>query len=132
MALFVIKTADRPEVNQWFADTLHRSKDDSLVKNPFKWKMKRIKTGRDLFLVMDAQPVIPNFSIFGWVTALAILLTWGFNVGVWIFLGIGLLGYFWTAEFFYHMTLLALRKKAKYQGKIKRIKLADLIREVVL
>lgn len=132
MALFVLRTDDKPEVRQWFSDTLTRSKSNSIIKNPFKWKLKIIKRGRDLLLVCDVQPILFNFSIFGWITALAVFLVWGAHWVVWIGVFVGMLTYFWTSDFYYQMTKLALRKKAKYAGKIKRIELSELIQEVVL
>lgn len=132
MPLFVVKTENNPEVKQWFNETRLRSKEASLIKNPFKWKLKVIKTGKDLLIVCDVQPVIFNFSIFGWVTAFTVFFIWGLHWVVWLGVLVGMMTYFWTSEFYYHMTWLALRKKARYEGSIKRIKFSELIREVVL
>lgn len=132
MALFVLRTESRPEVRRWLDETRLRSQEKSLIKNPFKWKLKVIKTGKELLIVCGVEPVFFNFSIFGWVTALAVFFIWGIHWVVWLGVLVGMLSYFWTAEFYYHMTWLALRKKAKYRGSIKRVKLAELIEEVVL
>lgn len=132
MALFAVRTEDKPEVKQWFNETRHRSQDDSFIRNPFKWKLKAIKTGQDLLIVCDVEPVIPNFTIFGWVTSFAIAFIWGVGWYVWPGVCVGMLTYFWTADFYYQMTKVALRKKAKYRGSIKRVKLSELIKEVVL
>lgn len=132
MPVYVVRTKDKPEVRKWFSDTERRSKEESLIKNPIKWDLKIIDKGKDVLMVCDAQPVIPHFWVFGWITALAILCIWGVNAGFWIFVSIGCLGYFWSGDFFYRMTVMALRKKAGYVGPIKRVKLDEFIRGVVL
>lgn len=132
MALFVVRTKDKAEVRQWFDETRERSKENNFIKNPFKWKLKMIKQGRDLLIVCDVQPLIFNFTIFGWVTAFVVFFLWGANWIVWSSVIVGMGTYFWTSAFFYQMTKLALRRKAKYSGPLKRVKLAELIKRVVL
>lgn len=132
MALFAVRLDDCPAVNKWYSETVERGKQDSLIKNPIKWRWKRFKKGRSVLLVCDASPAYFNFSIFGWITAVGILLIWGMNWAVWVFLAMGMLGYFWTSTFFYHMTWLALRKKMHYKGLLKRVRLRNVVQEVVL
>jgi len=132
MVLFVVRTKDKAEVRQWFDDTRKRSKDASIVKNPFRWKLKIIKQGRNLVMVCDVQPLIFNFTIFAWISAFAIFFIWGAHLMVLISVIIGMGTYFWTSDFYYQMTKLALRRKAKYSGPIKRVKLAELIRREIL
>lgn len=128
MSVLAVRTEDKPEVRQWFNETRARSKTDRFIK----WKMKVIKSGKDLLLVFEFKPVIFNFTIFGWVMAFGVFFVWGLNWVVWAGVVIGMGTYFWTPEFCHHMTILALRKKAKYRGSIKRVKLSELIQEVVL
>lgn len=132
MALFVVRVEDRKCVRQWFSDTQERSKEDSVLRNPLKWRLNSIKQGKSLLLVCDVEPVFFNFSVFGWVSGVAVFLIWGYHWVLWPCVIIGMMTYFWTADFFFQMTKLALRKKAKYSGPVKRVKLAELIREVVL
>ena len=132
MALFALRTRDSRKVREWFSDTQKRSEDKSLLRNPLKWKLKSIKKGQDLILVCDVVPVYFNFSIFGWITGFGVVVIWGYHWVLWPCILLGMLGYFWTWPFFYQMMKLALRMKARYTGPIKRVKLSELIKEVVL
>lgn len=132
MALFAVRVEDSPVVNKWYAETLERSQQDSLVQNPFKWRWKKFRHEKKLLLVCEASPVIPNFCPIFWLSAVGVLVVWGVNPVFWILIGLGLCWYFWTSAFYYHMTWVALRRKQKYRGVFKRVKLSDVVREVVL
>lgn len=128
MAVLAVRTEAQPEVKSWCDQAVKRGEKDLF----FKWKIKVIPKDQDLLIVMDAQPLIPHFYLVGWLLAFAVLLIWGMNIAVWIGVVIGMGGYFWTASFLHHMIWLALRKKAKYSGRLKRVKLSELVKEVVL
>lgn len=131
MALFIMQTKNRPAVHNWFMETVKRSKDSSAVKNPFTWKLKLERSDNDLLLVCDAQPIIFNFAIFGWFSAVGVLMVWGVNIAFWLLIMLGMMSYFWTADFYYRMSILALKKNG-YRGEIKRIKPSEYIRRRVL
>lgn len=131
MVVFALKTEDVKEVRQWVKETVERSKETDLIKNPLKWKFQLVKSGGALIMVCDVQPLIFCYPIMGWLIAIIVASVWGFNQVFWISVSLGLTSFFWTAEFFYRMTRLALRKNAKYAGRIDRVKLSDVIKEVV-
>jgi len=131
MSLYAFKTDLNQRVLDWVKATKRRGQDNHLLKNPFVWKFKTIKRDENLIVVIDAKPVLFNYSWFGWITGIVILLLWGATLWVLPFLFIGCLGVFWSAEFMFLMTKKALRK-CEYKGKVERLKYSALIREVLL
>ena len=130
MGLLVLRTEDAPEVRQWCETAVKRGEKDLF----YKWKIKIFHSSKksELLIVIDAQPLIPPFYLAGWAVAFGVLMIWGVNIAVWIGVVIGMGGYFWTSSFLHHMTWIALRKKVKYSGLLKRVKLSDLVKEVIL
>jgi len=131
MSLYSIKTENLLNVTNWVKETKKRGQENSIMKNPFYWKFKTIKTKKDLIIVIDARPVLPNFSFMGWFCGAVFLILWGVSALLIPCIFVGCMGIFWTADFLFFMTKRALRKQG-YKGPIKRIKHADLIREVIL
>jgi len=131
MSLYCFKTENVLSVTDWVKATKERSKGDSIIKNPFKWRIKTIKRDGDLFVVVEANPVYFNFSWFGWITGGFVLLIFGMHWVIFPCIGVGLLGVFWTAEPIFMLTKKALRKHG-YSGPIKRLKFSEFIREMVL
>lgn len=131
MSLYAFKTENHNAVIEWVSATKQRAKDTSLIKNPLNWRIKTIRREDFLYVIVEAKPVYFNFSWFGWVTAGGLLVILGLSAWIIPFLVIGCLGIFWTAEPVFLLTKKALRKHG-YSGSIKRLKLGDMIREVVL
>ena len=131
MAMYGMMLEKQDAVSKWIAQTNERTKEESFLKNPFKTKMKFWLRKKEVLLLIDIQPLYFNFTIFGWLLAVGTLIAFGF--GWWLIPGIvlGCLGVFWTADFYFLMAKLGLRK-AGYTGKVKRLKLSEIIREVIL
>lgn len=131
MSLYAMQLNKSPEVDEWLKQTMERSKDNSMLKNPFVWRIKqRTKKGRSI-IVVDVKPLFPNFSWLGWMSGVTVLFVWGATKWLIPCFIVGGLGVFWTSEFFFLMTKKALRK-AGYSGPIKRLKFSAVIREVIL
>lgn len=130
MAVYGMVLDKQDSVMQWIADTSRRGKEEGLVKNPFKVRIKFWLRKKEVLLVMSMNSVYFNYTIFGWVAAVASYLLLGF--GWWLFPWVvfGCLGVFWSPEFYYWTTRLGL-KKAGYTGKFRRLRLKDIIQEVV-
>jgi len=129
--LYAFKTDHCREVDDWIKATKERAKDDSMIKNPFKWRIKqRTKKGKSI-LIVEVTVLFPNLTIFGWITGAMVLMVWGATKWIIPCLVLGCLGIFWTSEFFFLMNKKALRK-AGYLGEIKRLKYGQVIREVIL
>lgn len=128
MILYAIKTDKDPAVDTWIKETKERSKENSMLKNPFMWKIKKVKKNITVF---DVRVLFPNFSWMGWVTGVMVLFVWGATKWLIPCMIVGGLGIFWTGEFFFWMTKKGL-KKAGYSGPVKRLKLREVIQEVVL
>ena len=131
MSLYAFKTDHSTPVTKWVNATRKRGKSNNVLKNPFIWTIKTFKRKDDLIVVVDAKPLLPNFSWMGWMGGVMILFVWGASTWLIPFLVLGCLGVFWTAEFLFLMTRKALRKHG-YSGPIKRLKLTEFIREVIL
>jgi hypothetical protein len=132
MALYVLKTEDSALVRTWFEETQKRSKEENVLRNPITWNLKLFRHGKSLMLLCSAKPLYFNFSVFGWITGLGVFIIWGPIWVIWPCVVVGMMGFFWTAEFYAAMTKLALRRKAKYTGRIERIKLGKFIEEVMM
>lgn len=131
MSIISFVTEKDQEVEDWVKATKERGKEKSLLKNPFHWKFKTFKLKDEFVVVMEGRPVFFNFSIFGWVSAILIVLVWGFSGWVIPFLIIGALGFFWTGNFLYFGVVIALKKRG-YKGRVRRLRHAELIKRVVL
>ena len=131
MSLYSLKTEDSVFVRQWVKATKKRGEDNNLLKNPFVWNIKTFKRKADLFVVVDAKPLLPNFSIMGWVCGLFVIMIWGVTFWLIPCMVLGCLHVFWTGEFLFLMTKKALRKHW-YSGPIKRLKHSEIIRELIL
>lgn len=132
MVVFALRTDHCGAVEKWLRETKTRSKSENFLQNPFKMRFRRYRSENGLILVFDVRPLFPNVTFFGWIIAVAVLFIFGrVNWVVWGGVILGMLGYFWTADFFYQMSKIAI-KKAGYKGsKIKRIRLSSLVEEVM-
>ena len=137
MSLYGFKTDHNTPVIKWINATKKRGEDNNLLKNPFVWNIKTktkpkgiLKRG-ELFVVIDAKPLLPNFSIMGWVCGVFVLMIWGATFWLIPCMVLGCLHVFWTGEFLFLMTKKALRKHG-YSGPIKRLKHPEIIRELIL
>ena len=131
MAVFALRTLDHSAVDEWVYASMQRGKHLPIARNPYEWRFKKVKKKDSLFVVCEVKPLVPPFYLGGWIAGAGVFLVWGYHWVLWPCVVVGMLGYFWTGEFFYQMSRLALRK-AGYKGSIKRIKLSELVREVVL
>jgi hypothetical protein len=97
--------------------------EPNMLLNPFTGGLHYEPYAKDnkprVRVLVLIKPIYPNFSIFGWMTAIVIYLLWGWSYG-WILLpvGIGCLGFFYT-DYFYMLMLWAGLKKNGYKGKIR-------------
>ncbi len=130
MVVYAIRTGRSRAVDRWLCQTVERSKDNSIVRNPFRMRFRKFEKGRSLILVFDVKPLYPNVTVFGWAVALMIFFLFGPVFWVWPGVGIGMLGFFWSSQFFYLMTRAGL-KRAGYKGSFERLKLSGLVSEVV-
>ena len=130
MAIYGMMLEKQDAVSKWIAETDKRSKEENFFKNPFKLRMKFWLRKKEVLLIMDIKPLYFNFSVFGWFMSAGALFMFGFGWWLWPGIILGCLGVFWTADFYFFMAKLGLRK-AGYKGKIKRLKLGDIIREVI-
>ena len=130
MVLYAIRVSRSRDVDHWLNQTKIRSKEPSMLKNPFTMRFKRIKTKDGLILLFDVKPLYPNFTVFGWPLALVIYIILGLNF--WVFPGmvLGLLGFFWTSHFYFWMSKIGI-KRTGYTGKFQRIKMYKLVEEVM-
>lgn len=132
MPVYALKTQKARSVQKWLKETKARSKEGNMLKNPFMMEFRSYSNKSDLILLCKVKPLYPNVSIMGWISAFAIVFVWGWHWVLWPCIILGMLGYFWTSEFYATMTRIALRRKAKYTGPIKRLRLAKFIEEVLL
>lgn len=131
MPVYVLRTLKVKSVVKWVDDTRRRSESGNLLKNPFKMQFRVYKNADHLLLLCKVNPIYPNFSVFGWLTGFAVLLIWGYHWILWPCLLVGMMGYFWSSPFYAFMTRVALRKKAKYSGPIKRLWMSHFVEEVM-
>ena len=131
MVVFAVRVSDCVEFRNWLKKTIDRGKNLPVAKNPFEWKFKTFKKNKNVLLVCEARPLLFNFSYMGWLSALGIFLTFGLHWILWPCVIVGMLGYFWTSGFYYNLLWIALKKQSK-SVVVKRVKLDDVIREVVL
>jgi len=129
--LYSFKTDKSNVVAEWLKATKERGKNDSMIKNPFLWRIKRLTRKGKFVVVVETTILFPNFSWIGWMMGAMIILVFGATKWLIPCLVLGCLGVFWTSEFFFLMTKKALRKSG-YSGPIKRLKHSDTIREVIL
>lgn len=135
MAIFGVRTDNKPVVKQFVKEVAERVNGGDLVKNPFTGYAKIIVTKpnpQETTTIIKMSPLWPNFAPWG---ALMTFIGWLIFGGVThpfyllIPLSFLVLGFFWTEDFFYLTFKLGLRK-AGYKGPIKRIKLKVLVDEL--
>lgn len=131
MAIYSFRTAKSEAVNKWLLETKERSKENNFLKNPFKLRFKKIVQKESWIIVVEMTPVFANISFIWWMMAFGIFFLWGLTPLILVPAIAGLSGIFWTSDFYFFMNKQAL-KKSGYKAKIQRLKLADLISEVVL
>lgn len=133
MALFAIKTQsqnrlDRDVIEKFIDDTTARLKLDNVYKNPFRGRIKKF-TKKEIY-VIEVNPLVFNFSLFGWPMAVGVFIVFGPTLWVLPGLLLGCAGVFWSRKFFYHFCVKGLRK-AGYNGPVVMLKDRDIIRKVV-
>jgi len=137
MSLYSFKTDWSPVVEKWIRATKKRGLENNMLKNPYFWKIKtmtkpkRLLKRGELIVIIDAKPLLPNFSFMGWVCGIFVLMIWGATMWLIPCMILGCLHVFWTGEFMFLMTKKALRKHG-YTGPIKRLKHSEIIRELIL
>lgn len=130
MVVFAVETLKDPDVDHWLKLSVKRSKEPSLLKNPFRFRFKRYERKKTYWLVFDVLPLYPNFTVWGWGLAGIIFFVWGLNFWVFAGLALGCGGFFWSTPFYYLMVRLGIRRNG-YKGKIKILRLANLVRGVL-
>ena len=133
MALFAISTKsrnllDRDVIERFVDDSAARLASDNVYKNPFRGRVRKF-TKKEIY-VFDISPMVPNFSIFGWVYAVGVFIVLGFTPWILPGVALGCLGVFWSRKFFYHFCVKGLRK-AGYVGPVVMLKPGEIIRKVV-
>lgn len=131
MAVFALRTEDHSTVDEWVYASIQRGRYLPATKNPYEWRFKKVRRKDSLLIVCEAKPLIPQFFWGGWIAGAGVFVVWGYHWVLWPCVLVGMLGYFWSSEFFYLMSRLALRKEG-YKGSIKRVRLVELVKEVVL
>lgn len=130
MVLFAMRTGNSRDVERWLSQTIARSKEENMLRNPFNMRFKKVRTKKGLLLVFEVKPLWPNVTFFGWLIAFTLFVLLGPSFWVWPGIVLGCLGYFWTSEFFYLMSKLGI-KKAGYSGEFKRVRLSKVVEEVM-
>lgn len=134
MALFGLETSgetqqERETINKFIETAKENLKSTSLLKNPFRGSIKAYPK-KELY-VISIEPLVFNYSVFGWPAAIITFIFWGFTPWVLPSLVVGCLGVFWSNKFFFFICVKGLRK-AGYAGPVKLLKPKDIIRRVVL
>lgn len=135
MALFGLITEEDNKAKEFATETKERLENNNLIKNPFKSSIRQFIISENdklkILFVVYIEPVYFNFSVFGYLLAFGVFVIWGLTP--WLIPGIalGLLGFFWGADFYYLMFRVGLRKKG-YKGHIKRIRYKGIIEKVLL
>lgn len=126
MAIFGVKIENSPEVKQFFSDTNDRLQGENLVKNPFNGGI-RYRAG---VYIVKICPIYANFTPVFPLLGFGLTTIFGFRWWHLIFYSVGLLGWFWSNNFFKFVMKKGLRK-AGYTGKLQFIKESDIIEKVV-
>lgn len=123
MALFGVMTENNDKTDQFFKDMEVKFREDNLIKNPFKARVKKSKRG---FHVISMTPLYPNFSLYAWLGAFALVFIAGWTPWVFIPVLFGMTGIFWSSYFFFFMAKLGLRKKG-YDGPVVYMKNKEIV-----
>lgn len=130
MALYGVLLDKQSCVLEWLEQTVKRSEKTTHGTMFVSVKPKLFVRDKELLLLVSVVPCFPNYTFFGWLMAGGswFILGWGW----WVIPGLilGAFGVFWTAEVWYWLNRLAL-KKAGYVGKFRRAGLERVIEEVV-
>jgi len=132
MAVFGVQTnGEVKTVNEYFRDTSKRLMNDNLVENPFVGGVKKYRVSSiKQLMVFDIVPIYPNFTFFGWLVLLPMLLFLGVSWWLLIPFGILFLGFLWTSRFYYFFVKLGLRK-AGYSGPVKFLDSKGIVKQVI-
>lgn len=129
MASFGFKTEANELVDKFVLDTDKRLNSENFVKNPFKGKIKKIDSlSNESYYGVSMKPIYPPFYYVGLLLIFIQLWFSNFTINLWMLPGtlIFLLGYFYSASFFYFMLGKGLRK-VRYKGKLVRISKSEVI-----
>jgi len=118
MALLGFQVNKTPASNNFFKEFFLKSKNESLLKNPFTIKAKLISEKEKLLFICDIVPVYPTIHYWGWLGVVIIFLFKGFSWLMLIPAPLVLIGVVWSKPFYMLMLWLGLRKNG-YKGKIK-------------
>jgi len=131
MVLYAFRTNRELVVEAWVKRTNKSLSGTNMLTNPFNGRVKQLGTKEGLVVVVDIRPLYPNFSVFGWMTAVVLFVLFGLSWWLLPCVFIGCLGVFWSNHFYFWVTKKSLRR-VLYDGSIKRLSLSDLVREVVM
>jgi len=131
MVLYAFRTNRELVVEAWVKRTNKSLSGTNMLTNPFNGRVKQLGTKEGLVVVVDIRPLYPNFSVFGWMTAVVLFVLFGLSWWLLPCVFIGCLGVFWSNHFYFWVNKKSLRR-ALYDGSIKRLSLSDLVREVVM
>ena len=117
MTIIGVVTKKDPGAKSFFWSIIMRSKDENILKNPFKIKAQIIEE-KELFFLMDITPIYPPVYWFGFIVLIPFIIFQWIN---WFLLIPGALlsiSFFWSAPFYLIVLFVSLKKKG-YKGSIK-------------
>ena len=112
-----------------FANILYRSREDSLVKNPFKINAKLYES-KELFFLMDITPVYPPVYWFGLLVLIPFIVFGWFNWFLLIPILLFSIGFLWS-PYFYLLVLWGAIRKNKYKGDVKVLSKDKIIKRLL-
>lgn len=126
MSVLGVRTEKSGIVDRYMTETHDRLQNPNLISNPFNGGVKKIEEG--LYVIVSDPVYFP----FYWIGLGIFVLTFLFTGLSWFtFPGAVLfsLGFFWSKYFIFVGVFVGLRKY-KYEGKIKMVSNADIIRRM--
>ena len=129
MAIIGLITKNNILVYDYFRKVILKSKEGSLVKNPFSIKTYFKVKKEELFFLMDLEPLYPPVFWFGLILLIPFFIFKWFNFWLilpFVFLG---LGFFWSSTFYIIILKAGLKRKG-YKDKITVLKKSDIIRRL--
>ena len=131
MATIGVIVESSEDVSRFVDKTAERMKGNNMVTNPFIGFIRKFPTNGGILVVQSITPVYFNFSLFGWVAAVASFFLLGWNWWVMIPLAcVGSLGIFWSGWFYGTMQKMGLRKEG-YGGSIEKLSKDEIIKMLI-
>ena len=125
--MFALRFKDFCRRKEWEKALNERTKESSVLKNPFRVEFKTMRVGGDCVCVFDIRPLWFNFSVFGWLAGFGSLLVVGVSWFLIPSIIIGSLGFFWSPLFMRWGIRRGLRRY-DCEGSIKKVRLRDVVR----